>query len=65
MKARSEWGGGMEARSGVEGVYIPKPEEAVTLEQFKPISLLDVDGKILMGVFAAWLSDVRVRYMLL
>jgi len=28
----------------------------VTLEQFRPISLLDVDGKTLMDVFAAWLS---------
>uniref|UniRef100_UPI00358F4A9D uncharacterized protein n=1 Tax=Myxine glutinosa TaxID=7769 RepID=UPI00358F4A9D len=39
-----------------EGVYIPKQEEAVTLQQFRPISLLDVDGKILMSVFAARLS---------
>ena len=28
----------------------------MTLEQFRPISLLDVDGKTLMDVFAAWLS---------
>ena len=42
--------------SRAEAVYIPKQEEAVTLQQFGTISLFDVDGKILIGVLAARLS---------
>ena len=42
--------------SRAEGVYIPKQEEAVTVEQFRRISLLNVYWKILMSVFAARLS---------
>ncbi len=36
-----------------EGVYIPKEENSVEIGSFRPISLLDVEGKILLGVFAA------------
>ncbi len=35
-----------------EGVYIPKEANSEGIGSFRPISLLDVEGKVLMGVFA-------------
>ncbi len=35
-----------------EGVYIPKEVNSEGIGCFRPISLLDVEGKLLMGVFA-------------
>lgn len=35
-----------------EGVYLPKEAEAEDIGQFRPISLLNVDGKIYMGILA-------------
>ena len=35
-----------------EGVYLPKEAEAELIGQFRPISILNVDGKIYMGVLA-------------
>ena len=40
-----------------EGVYIPKEKNAKTLGQFRPISLLNVDGKIFFGVLARRLTE--------
>ncbi|XP_072181288.1 uncharacterized protein [Diadema setosum] len=39
-----------------EGVYIPKERDAKGIGQFRPISLLNVDGKILFSVLARRLS---------
>jgi len=38
------------------GVYIPKEEQSSTLGQFRPISLLNVEGKIYFGVLAKRLT---------
>jgi len=35
-----------------EGVYIPKEEDSCSLGQFRPISLLNVEGKIMFGILA-------------
>ena len=43
-----------------EGIFIPKEKESVTLEQFRPISLLNVEGKIFFAVLARRLSDFLV-----
>ena len=40
-----------------EGVYIPKEENSQGISMFWPISLLDVDGKIFMGIFAARMAS--------
>ena len=39
-----------------DGVYIPKEENWSTLSQFRPISLLNVEGKIVFGILAERLS---------
>ena len=39
-----------------EGVYIPKEENATEIGQFRPISLLNVDGKIFLSVLARRLT---------
>ena len=39
-----------------EGVYIPKEQDSITINQFRPISLLDVKGKIFFSVMAARLT---------
>ena len=36
----------------VDGIYIPKEKNSKNLEQFRPISLLNVEGKIFFGVIA-------------
>ena len=38
--------------SKAEGVYIPKEENSVGISMFCPISLLDMDGKIMFGILA-------------
>ena len=35
-----------------EGIYLPKEENAKGIAQFRPISLLNIDGKILLGIIA-------------
>lgn len=35
-----------------EGIYLPKEENAHGIAQFRPISLLNIDGKILLGIIA-------------
>ena len=35
-----------------EGIYLPKEAESKTIGQFRPISILDVEGKIFMGIIA-------------
>ena len=42
--------------SKAEGVYIPKEKNAERIETFRPISLLNIDGKIMMGILAGRLS---------
>ena len=43
-----------------EGVYIPKEQNSSTINQFRPISLLNVEGKIFFSVMAARLT----RYLM-
>ena len=38
--------------SKAEGVYIPKEENSAGISMFHPISLLDIDGKIMFGSLA-------------
>ena len=38
--------------SKAEGVYIPKEENLAGISMFCPISLLDIDGKIMFGILA-------------
>ena len=40
-----------------EGVYIPKEKESKCLKQFRPISLLNVEGKIYFSCLAARLAE--------
>ena len=35
-----------------EGIYLPKEEESKEIGQFRPISLLNIDGEILFGILA-------------
>ena len=35
-----------------EGIYLPKEEESKILGQFRPISLLNIDGKVMFGIIA-------------
>ena len=39
-----------------EGVWIPKEENSKNIEQFRIISLLDIEGKIFFGIMARRLS---------
>ena len=39
-----------------EGVYIPKEQGSTEIDQFRPISLLNVDGKVFFGVLAKRLT---------
>lgn len=43
--------------AGSEGVWIPKEEVSKTINQFRIISLLSVEGKIFFSIAAKWLSD--------
>jgi hypothetical protein len=38
------------------GVYIPKEQNSTTIDQFRPISLLNVEGKIFFSVMAKRLT---------
>ncbi|XP_071500367.1 uncharacterized protein [Diadema antillarum] len=44
-----------------EGVYIPKERDAKGIGQFRPISLHNVDGKILFSVLARRLSEFVMK----
>ena len=35
-----------------EGIYLPKEEDSKDIGQFRPISLLNIDGKIIFGIIA-------------
>ena len=39
-----------------DGVYIPKEQDSSSINQFRPISLLNVEGKIFFSVMASRLS---------
>ncbi|XP_072913309.1 uncharacterized protein [Hemitrygon akajei] len=47
--------------SEAEGVYIPKEENSTTLNQFRPISLLNVEGKIKFGILAERVSSFVIK----
>ena len=40
-----------------EGVYIPKKKDSKGLNQFRPISLLNVEGKIFFSIMASRLTE--------
>lgn len=40
-----------------DGIYIPKEEGSCEISQFRPISLLNVEGKIFFGIMAKRLTD--------
>ncbi|GFO23891.1 reverse transcriptase [Plakobranchus ocellatus] len=40
----------------VEGVYIPKEQDSKGINQFRPISLLNVEGKIFFSIIASRLT---------
>lgn len=40
-----------------EGVFIPKDEKSENIEQFRVISLLNVESKIFFSIIARWLSN--------
>ena len=40
-----------------DGIYLPKEENSEQIGQFRPISLLNVDGKIYMGILAKTTVD--------
>ena len=40
-----------------EGVYIPKERDSHSLSQFRPISLLNVEGKVFFSVIASRLTE--------
>ena len=40
-----------------EGLYLPKEENSEELGQFRPISLLNIDGKIMFGIIAKRIID--------
>lgn len=44
-----------------EGVWIPKEEKSITIEQFRSISLLNVEGKIFFSVLSQRLSDYLLK----
>ncbi|KAL7856407.1 hypothetical protein AOLI_G00200110 [Acnodon oligacanthus] len=44
-----------------EGVWIPKEEELKTINQFRTISLLRVEGKIFFSIVARRLTDYLLR----
>ncbi|KAL7833617.1 hypothetical protein AOLI_G00285770 [Acnodon oligacanthus] len=44
-----------------EGVWIPKEEESKTIDQFRTISLLSVEGKIFFCIVARRLTDYLLR----
>ncbi|XP_067284127.1 uncharacterized protein [Pseudorasbora parva] len=44
-----------------EGVWIPKEEESKTIDQFRNISLLSVEGKIFFSIVARRLTDYLLR----
>ncbi|GFO40953.1 reverse transcriptase [Plakobranchus ocellatus] len=39
-----------------EGVYIPKEQDSKGINQFRPISLLNVEGKIFFSIMASRLT---------
>lgn len=40
-----------------EGVWIPKEENSTTIQQFRNISLLSVEGKILFSIVARRMTE--------
>ena len=40
-----------------EGIYLPKQERSEKLGEFRPISLLNVDGKIMFGILAKYVQS--------
>ena len=54
MLLRNMWGKKSVAKRWemAEGIYLPKEVKSETLGQFRPISLLNIDGKIMFGIIA-------------
>ncbi|GFO05549.1 reverse transcriptase [Plakobranchus ocellatus] len=46
-----------------EGVYIPKEQDSRGINQFRPISLLNVEGKIFFSVMASRLTKYLKAFM--
>ncbi len=44
-----------------EGLYLPKEEKSVGIGAFRPISLLNVDGKVFFGVIASRLTKYLIN----
>ena len=44
-----------------EGIYLPKEEKSVGIGAFRPISLLNVDGKVFFGVIASRLTKYLIN----
>lgn len=44
-----------------EGVWVPKEEKSTTIEQFRTISLLNVEGKIFFSIISQRLSDYLLK----
>lgn len=44
-----------------EGVWVPKEEKSTTIEQFRTISLLNVEGKIFFSILSQRLSDYLLK----
>ena len=44
-----------------EGIYLPKEANAEQIGEFRPISILNVDGKIYMGILAKRTVDYLQR----
>ena len=40
-----------------EGIYLPKEESSKEIGQFRPVSLLNIDGKIMFGILAKRIID--------
>ena len=39
-----------------DGIHIPKEKDSRKIDQFRPIPLLNVEGKIFFGVIAKWMT---------
>ncbi|XP_053170226.1 uncharacterized protein LOC128354001 [Scomber japonicus] len=60
---RAIWRRGIVAHQwrSAEGVWVPKEERSTTIEQFRTISLLNVEGKIFFSILSHRLSDFLLR----
>ena len=47
--------------SFAEGMWIPKEENSINLYQFRPISLLSIEGKIFCSFLSWWLTGFLLK----